>query len=139
MLATASLGAVWSSCSPDFGVDAVLDRFGQVEPKVLFAVDGYFYNGKTHGCLAKLREIVPRLPSLSRVVVVPYAAGGAGDIFARVIGAKLGEAFNQQVVIDNRPGAGGGIASCRGHRGPRRRRRASWPVVLTGIYPSSKS
>ena len=74
MLAAASLGAVWTSCSPDFGVQGVLDRFGQVEPKVLFAVDGYFYNGKTHDCLAKLREIVPRLPSLSRVVVVPYAA-----------------------------------------------------------------
>ena len=47
MLATASVGAVWSSCSPDFGVDAVLDRFGQIDPKVLFSTDGYFYNGKS--------------------------------------------------------------------------------------------
>jgi acetoacetyl-CoA synthetase len=74
LLAASSIGAVWSSCSPDFGVQGVIDRFGQIEPKVLFAVDGYFYNGKTHDCLAKLREIAPRLPSLRKVVIVPYAA-----------------------------------------------------------------
>jgi acetoacetyl-CoA synthetase len=74
MLAAASIGAVWSSCSPDFGVQGVVDRFGQIEPKVLFAVDGYHYNGKTHDCLAKLREIAPRLPTLGKIVVVPYAA-----------------------------------------------------------------
>jgi acetoacetyl-CoA synthetase len=74
MLATASLGAVWSSCSPDFGVQGVLDRFGQIEPKVLIAVDGYHYGGKTHDCLAKLREIRPKLPSLAKVVVVGYAS-----------------------------------------------------------------
>jgi acetoacetyl-CoA synthetase len=74
MLAAASIGAVWSSCSPDFGVQGVVDRFGQIEPKVLFAVDGYHYNGKTHDCLAKLREIAPRLPSLEKIVVAPYAA-----------------------------------------------------------------
>ncbi len=74
LLAASSIGAVWSSCSPDFGVQGVIDRFGQIEPKVLFAVDGYFYNGKTHDCLAKLREIAPRLPTLRKIVVVPYAA-----------------------------------------------------------------
>jgi acetoacetyl-CoA synthetase len=74
MLAAASLGAVWSSCSPDFGVQGVLDRFGQIEPKVLFAVDAYHYNGKTHDVLGKLADIVPRLPSLARVVVIPYVA-----------------------------------------------------------------
>ncbi len=74
MLAAASLGAVWSSCSPDFGVQGVLDRFGQIEPKVLFAVDGYFYNGKCHDVLGRLAEIVPQLPSLSRVVVIPYVS-----------------------------------------------------------------
>lgn len=74
MLASASLGAVWSSCSPDFGVQGVLDRFGQIEPKVLFAVDGYYYNGKTHDVLGKLAEIVPQLPSLLRVIVIPYVA-----------------------------------------------------------------
>ena len=72
MLAAASLGAVWSSCSPDFGVQGVLDRFGQIEPKVLFGVEGYHYNGKAHDCLAKLGEIAAAMPSLERVVVVPY-------------------------------------------------------------------
>ncbi len=72
MLATASVGAVWSSCSPDFGVDAVLDRFGQIEPKVLFATDGYFYNGKSIDSLPALRSIAARLPTLRAVVVVPY-------------------------------------------------------------------
>ncbi len=74
MLAAASLGAIWSSCSPDFGVPGVLDRFGQIQPKVLFAVDGCFYNGKTPDALGKLPEIASRLPSLSRVVVVPYVS-----------------------------------------------------------------
>lgn len=72
MLAAASLGAVWSSCSPDFGVQGVLDRFGQIEPKVLFAVDGYYYNGKTHEIMGRLEEVARQLPSLSRVVVIPY-------------------------------------------------------------------
>ena len=72
MLATASLGAVWSSCSPDFGVDAVLDRFGQIEPKVLFATDGYFYNGKSIDSLPTVRAVAARLPGLAAVVVVPY-------------------------------------------------------------------
>src|SRR5262249_36870722 len=74
MLAATSLGAVWSSCSPDFGVQGVVDRFGQIEPRVLFAVDGYHYAGKTHDCLAKLRELEPRLPSLERGVRVPHAS-----------------------------------------------------------------
>jgi len=72
MLAAVSLGAVWSSCSPDFGVKGVLDRFGQIEPKVLILTEGYYYNGKTLDCLEKAREIVAALPTLKRVVVVPY-------------------------------------------------------------------
>ena len=72
MLATASLGAVWSSCSPDFGVKGVLDRFGQIEPKVLFCADGYRYAGKAIDCLARVREIVAQIPNVERVVVVPY-------------------------------------------------------------------
>ena len=71
MLASASVGAVWSSCSPDFGVQGVLDRFGQISPKVLFSADGYWYNGKTHDSLEKLREIANGLPSLEHTVVVP--------------------------------------------------------------------
>jgi len=74
MLAATSLGAVWSSCSPDFGVQGVLDRFGQIEPKILVAVDAYHYNGKSHDVLGKLADIVPKLPSLDRVVVIPYVA-----------------------------------------------------------------
>ena len=72
MLATTSIGAIWSSCSPDFGVQGVLDRFGQIEPKVLFCVDGYFYTGKTHETLTRVEEIAKQLPSLLKVVVVPY-------------------------------------------------------------------
>jgi acetoacetyl-CoA synthetase len=71
-LATASLGAIWSSCSPDFGVQGVLDRFGQIEPKVLFAADGYFYAGKTIDVLPRLGELAERLPTVQRLVVVPY-------------------------------------------------------------------
>ena len=77
MLAAASIGAIFSSASPDFGVQGVVDRFGQIEPKVLFACDGYWYNGKVVDCLGKLGEIAERLPSVERVVVVPYAGNGA--------------------------------------------------------------
>jgi acetoacetyl-CoA synthetase len=73
MLAAASLGAIWSSTSPDFGVKGVVDRFGQIEPKVLFTVDAYPYGGKTHDCLGKLREVVDAIPTLERVVVIPYS------------------------------------------------------------------
>ena len=69
MLATASLGAIWSSCSPDFGEQGVIDRFGQIEPKVLFCVDGYFYNGKSHICLSKIKSFTARLPTLKQVVI----------------------------------------------------------------------
>ena len=72
MLATATLGAMWSSCSPDFGVKGVLDRFGQIEPKVLFCADGYRYAGKEIDCLTRVREIVAQIPAIERVVVVPY-------------------------------------------------------------------
>ncbi|MCB2101063.1 MAG: acetoacetate--CoA ligase [Rhodobacterales bacterium] len=71
-LAVASVGGVWSSCSPDFGVQGVIDRFGQIEPKVLLAVEGYYYNGKAHDCIDKLGGILAELPTVERVVVVPY-------------------------------------------------------------------
>ena len=71
MLATLSLGAVWSSCSPDFGVQGVVDRFGQIAPKVLFAADGYVYNGKSIDCLDKLAEIIPQLPTVEKMIVFP--------------------------------------------------------------------
>ncbi len=72
MLATSSLGAIWSSCSPDFGVKGVLDRFDQIEPKVIFAVEGYYYNGKSLDCMAKLAEIVAALPSVKKTVIASY-------------------------------------------------------------------
>ncbi len=72
MLASASLGAVWSSCSPDFGAGAVLDRFGQIRPRVLFATDGYFYNGKTIDCRSTLARVAERIGSLEAVIVVGY-------------------------------------------------------------------
>ncbi|NIA31957.1 MAG: AMP-binding protein, partial [Actinobacteria bacterium] len=72
MLATASIGAIWSSSSPDFGIKGVLDRFSQIEPKVLFAANGYFYNGKTFDSLEKLNGILDQLPSVEKVVIVAY-------------------------------------------------------------------
>jgi acetoacetyl-CoA synthetase len=73
MLATSSLGAIWSSCSPDFGAQGVIDRFGQIEPKLLFFVEGYFYNGKTIDCLPRLPDILKQVPSIERAVVIAYA------------------------------------------------------------------
>jgi acetoacetyl-CoA synthetase len=71
MLAATSLGATWSSCSPDFGMQGVLDRFGQIAPSLLIAADGYYYNGKRVDCLEKTATIVSHLPSLKKVLVVP--------------------------------------------------------------------
>ncbi|MFQ6571966.1 acetoacetate--CoA ligase [Pseudomonas sp. UM16] len=84
MLATTSLGAVWSSASPDFGVQGVLDRFGQIEPKLLLCVDGYWYNGKRVDCLEKNAQVAARLPSLLSTVVVPYV-GETLDV-ANIVG-----------------------------------------------------
>jgi acetoacetyl-CoA synthetase len=72
MLATTSIGAIWSSCSPDFGIKGVLDRFGQIEPRVLFTANGYRYNGKDYDSLDRIAEILKELPSIEKVVVVPY-------------------------------------------------------------------
>ncbi|CUW37309.1 Acetoacetyl-coenzyme A synthetase (Acetoacetate--CoA ligase 1) (Acyl-activating enzyme 1) [Magnetospirillum sp. XM-1] len=90
MLAAASLGAIWSSASPDFGVQGVLDRFGQIAPKVLVAAEGYFYSGRAHDCLEKLAAIVPGIPSLERVVVVPYTREAA-DISGVAKAVHLGD------------------------------------------------
>ena len=76
MLATASLGAVWSATSPDFGFQGVFDRFRQIHPKVLLSTDGYFYNGKRHDCTEKARRLADSLPSLERWVVVPGTGQG---------------------------------------------------------------
>ena len=72
MLAATSMGATWSSCSPDFGIKGVLDRFGQIKPKVLFTADGYFFKGKRLDSLERISSILKELPSVEKVVVVPY-------------------------------------------------------------------
>lgn len=72
MLATTSIGAIWSSCSPDFGAEAILDRLGQIEPKVLIAADGYFYNGKSYDALEKIKQLQTKIPSLKKTIVVPH-------------------------------------------------------------------
>jgi acetoacetyl-CoA synthetase len=82
-LATASLGAIWSSCSPDFGTRSVVERFQQIEPKVLFAVDGYRYGGKDHPRLHVVDELREALPSLRHTVLLPYL-----DRAARVPGTR---------------------------------------------------
>jgi acetoacetyl-CoA synthetase len=86
MLGATAIGAVWSSCSPDFGVRGVVDRFGQIEPTVLFTVDGYWYNGKVIPTLPKIAAIVEQLPTVTKVVVVPYVwqAPGAPDDFSEL-------------------------------------------------------
>ena len=115
MLATTSLGAIWSSCSPDFGIRGVLDRFGQIAPKVLVTADGYFYAGKTLDSLGPMSEVLEKLPSVERVVVVPYvnaapalerlgAAAGRATLWAQfgTPGAPLQfvpTAFNHPVYI----------------------------------------
>ena len=71
-LACASIGAIWSSCAPDFGKDSVIDRFKQIEPKVLFAVDGYQYNGRTFDRFAVIADLQKALPTLQQTVLVPY-------------------------------------------------------------------
>ena len=90
MLAATSLGATWSSCSPDFGVHGVIDRFGQIAPKVLFTADGYFYAGKTLDSLTPMGEMLKQLASVERVVVIPYTSGTPelsrlGDAAARAV------------------------------------------------------
>ncbi|MEW5781561.1 MAG: acetoacetate--CoA ligase [Pseudomonadota bacterium] len=80
LLAASSIGAIFTSASPDFGVQGVLDRFGQVDPKLLFVADGYFYNGKEIDTLGKTREIAAQLPSLRKVIVSPYVHETGHDL-----------------------------------------------------------
>jgi acetoacetyl-CoA synthetase len=87
MLAATSLGAVWSSCSPDFGVQGVVDRFGQIEPTVLFAADGYYYNGKFHDSLEKVQSFRRQLPTLESVVLVSFETPLESDEAADIPGA----------------------------------------------------
>ncbi len=107
VLAASSLGAVWSSCSPDFGIQGVLDRFGQIEPRVLIASDGYYYNGKPFDITEKLEAILARLPTVELVIVVSYT-GGAEASVARL--AKPGAASTRRTAtwataVSSRPAA----------------------------------
>ncbi len=79
-LATAAIGAVWTSCSPDFGIDGILDRFGQTEPTVLFFAAAYRYAGRIHDCTARARELLPRLPSVRHAVMIPHEDALAAPI-----------------------------------------------------------
>lgn len=92
-LAAVSLGAIWSSASPDFGVQGVIDRFGQIEPKVLVTVDGYYYNGKVIDVLAKVKDVQPVLKGLEKTIVVPFA-GSSLDI------SSLENAVAEDVFVD---------------------------------------
>jgi len=80
MLAATSIGAIWSSCSPDFGKQGVLDRFGQIEPKMIFVVDGYYYNGKAHDTIERVKSFLDDLPSIENIVMVEYIQSYQGDI-----------------------------------------------------------
>jgi acetoacetyl-CoA synthetase len=88
-LAAAAIGAVFTSASPDFGVQGVLDRFGQVEPKLLFVADGYYYNGKSIDCLERVAEIAGKLPSLRKVIVARYLLGEGHDLSCIANGVML--------------------------------------------------
>lgn len=105
MLATTSIGAVWSSCSPDFGVSGVLDRFGQIKPRVLFCADGYFYGGREIDCLERVREIADRIPEIERVVVVPYAGTDPeiGSIRAAVRWGEIGSSTSRPLAFEHLP------------------------------------
>jgi acetoacetyl-CoA synthetase len=94
MLASTSIGAVWSSCSPDFGIKGVLDRFGQIKPKILFVANGYFFKGKGLDSLSRVAEIIKDLPSIEKIVVVPFTEA-APDI-SGIRGAVLYDAFRSQ-------------------------------------------
>ena len=101
MLATTALGGVWSSCSPDFGADGALDRFGQIEPKVLFACDGYFFNGKRIDIRDKVRDVVAKVPSLQRVIWISVIGEHCGptlfDDLIRQAPAPSGEPMNPAI------------------------------------------
>ncbi|MBU0753411.1 MAG: acetoacetate--CoA ligase [Gammaproteobacteria bacterium] len=103
MLAAAAIGATFTSASPDFGVQGVLDRFGQIEPKLLFVADGYYYNGKTLDCLDRVAEIAGHLPSVRKVVVSCYVGGEDCDISRIRAGVTLDAfvaPFGEQKEID---------------------------------------
>ncbi len=109
MLAATSMGAIWSSCSPDFGFKGVMDRFGQIEPKVLVTCDGYFYNGKAFDSLARVAEVAREIPAVERIVVVPFVSdspdlsglGGKGVVWADALANDAAEVEFAQLPFDH--------------------------------------
>ncbi len=99
MLATASIGAVWSSCSPDFGVKGVRERFAQIQPKVLFAIDGYRYNGKSIDIIDAVATVAEQIPSISKVIIVPFL--NASPAISKIRGVMQYDDFTtDQTAID---------------------------------------
>ena len=101
MLATASLGAIWSSASPDFGAQGLLDRFGQIEPTVFIAVNGYYYNGKTLDCLPKVKEVAPQLKGLKKTVIIDLLGTEAKEENT-VLASEFLSAFTPKQIAFNR-------------------------------------
>lgn len=107
MLAVASIGATWSSCSPDFGIKGVLDRFGQIRPKILFTADGYFFKGNKIDSLSNISKIIDQLPCVEKVIVVPFISskpdigGLPKGVHFRDIGTETDEIVFQQLPFDH--------------------------------------
>ena len=104
-LAACSIGAIWSSCSPDFGVNSVVDRFQQIEPKVLFTVDGYQYNGKPYDKMGAVGELCDQLPTLEKTILLPYLdeQAGAGSLPHAVLWAQAMETPASSLVFEAVP------------------------------------
>lgn len=109
-LATAAIGAIWSSCSPDFGVQGVVDRFGQIAPKVLLTADGYWYAGKQHDSLARVAEFSAQLPGLQQILVFPYLSDQPdlsklpkAKLLPEVLAAQKGGPIDYERVPFNHP------------------------------------
>ena len=83
MLAATSLGAIWSSCSPDFGIQGVVDRFGQIEPRVLFVADGYYYDGKQFDTVPRIEPLLEQMTGIEEVVLIPYTGATTGELPAK--------------------------------------------------------
>ena len=95
-LGVTSVGGTWSSCSPDFGEQGILDRFGQIEPRILFACDGYYYNGKTFSIADKIEAVLAKLPTVEQVMLIDYI-GEADATAARLSNAKTLDQLHRAV------------------------------------------
>jgi acetoacetyl-CoA synthetase len=98
MLATSSIGAIWSSCSPDFGINGVMDRFGQIKPKVFLACDGYFYNGKAIDLIPKIQKIIADIDSIEQLIIIPHT-----DRNLSLVNIKKGIFWTDFLITQNTP------------------------------------